>query len=324
MRGRALAAQGQAGPALADYQRAQALDASYPSAYLAQGNLAYARREFADAADFYRKALALQELPTAYYALGTALFYQGQTDASVRALERAVQLAESSGADASGFRLVLGIVLEATGEQRAAAEEYRQILALGTGSEAQRREARVRLDGLEPATPWPSPTATSSVPATPRPSSRDRASPGPATASPTPTGTASPTVRPWATATGGGPTPTPIVPTAEPTLPTAEPTLAIAEPTLPAAATEPAPTAMATSVPTETLLPTVAPPTQPPTTAVPLATATLFPTVTFTWAPTVTAPPLSTIKPAPTATWALPTWTPMLLPTNPPSPSRAP
>ncbi|MGB8644887.1 MAG: tetratricopeptide repeat protein [Anaerolineae bacterium] len=165
LRGRAFAATGDNQKALEDYSNAEKQDSNYPSIYVGRGNYYYSIDSYDSAEAEYRKALALQELPAAYYGLGNSLFYQQQSQASIQSYLKAIQLMVERGEEPSKVRLVLGIVYKLSGQTTPAAEQFNLVLQSSKASMLQKQQAQVELDSMLTPTatlsPSPLPTASS-------------------------------------------------------------------------------------------------------------------------------------------------------------------
>jgi hypothetical protein len=104
----------------------------------AQGREHFFAGRYAEAIDYYERAIAIQAYDAeAYVLLGEALFALGDTRAAIDAVRRAVAL-QPENAD---YRVALGDAYTALGAHRAAARQYDLAVAIDRRAEARRAEA---------------------------------------------------------------------------------------------------------------------------------------------------------------------------------------
>jgi tetratricopeptide (TPR) repeat protein len=209
MQGRAHAALNDNQNAFEDYSAAESLNPYYPSIYVAKGNYYYELREFSQAETQYQNAisLSLRKSASAFYGLANTLYYLNRYPESKEAYLKAINLIESKGEDASGVRIVLGVVYNLTTETQLALVQWNKVVQSATASQSQKEVAQKLIDSILNQTA--SPTIVSSTPtiaaidtATPSPASM----PGMTMVILTDMPTHIPTQRP--TSPGGFPAPT--------------------------------------------------------------------------------------------------------------------
>ncbi len=106
-----------------------------PDAWFQLGNLAYTARAFADAQDFFQKALEHKsDLPEGMNGLGLSLAAQGKIDEAVREFKAALRLNPSF----SAARVDLAVTLANQGKIPEAMAEYRTVLQRDTNNVAAR------------------------------------------------------------------------------------------------------------------------------------------------------------------------------------------
>ena len=116
-RGRAYAAMDESEEALADYEQALKYWPNFGRAYVAVGNVYYARRDFETARIYYEK---VEGSWYGSYGLGLVAYHQGQYDLAIRYFDRALSIALDEGIPPSRgietIRFALGMAYKQSGD----------------------------------------------------------------------------------------------------------------------------------------------------------------------------------------------------------------
>lgn len=127
-RGSALERLGRTADAIAAYRRATAIDGQHADAWLAQGRLLEAQRDWSNAALAYDHALAANPTSVAA-AMGAGLLYQHRLGKSAEAVER-FRAALRLDPDHYGAHYQLAVALLATGDRDGAVATWREFVAM--------------------------------------------------------------------------------------------------------------------------------------------------------------------------------------------------
>ena len=133
--------QGDFGGAIADYDRAIAIDPYNSVTWNNRGCLNIRERRLDAAIDDIQRAIALRDTDPHYYNLGVALQLKGEAEASLAAYDRAIKIDST----AANFYSNRGFVLHQRGELESALRDFDRAIELRPGyTKAYYQRAHVR------------------------------------------------------------------------------------------------------------------------------------------------------------------------------------